>query len=776
MLNDQVVDDDLPPMLEEDPLTSPVNNEKTNQLSPQFFEHLKQQNQLLQESICQIKMTSVATTPIRTEYKGKTLMDASKSGDLPLLFLLISWGNSVNQTEPIRNATPLHWAAYHGHEDCVVCLLQHGANPNVQDSQEAQTPLMWACMGGHMGVVQTLVERFRVDAFSFLDAQQASVLTHCSQGGHTLVLHFLLNKLKQHRSEPLFDRDVANPLLLDCEKHTVLHWAAYNGHLATLKYWTKILFTEASKDPEIIWNWLTAVDVHKRTTIHWCARQGHLNVLRYLLSTLLLVPGKRTGAVVSVLNWKDSDGHTALLWAKKRNHVSLVNVIESFLRSDGLQPNSNDSEVITIEDDDEDDEHTTMIISDSSQSIRTNKNTVPPLLYVKPETNWEMIRSPKQLRRLLLAFFIYPVSCLLVSVLAPLIVLPSLIALIATAIFMSRRLLDITSGKTAQRDASLFGVYAGSIFLIIYIFFIYIRPVSATWIQVLMLLVSGTCSITTFVYIIQADPGYIYAPPLDSNFNELENPISYTRDEKEILEAAERGQIDAKSHCLTCMIKKPLRSKHDRVTDRCVSRFDHYCSWINMPVGNRNHVMFMAFVWSTLVVVGSINWAIIWYLINHLSDLSLLNALFVESPLPTYGLGYGFIVLVPLGLLTLGQTKNIFINMTGNESMFISKYPWLVQVPTSRASFMTKFEDNYIRSNVMNLFDRGYIGNFTEFFFGKGGVQWDRVYTWYPTAFARSWLSKRGVACPESVDFTTKPMTIVKQECDGNHGEHGHSH
>ncbi len=42
MLNDHVEDDDLPPMLEEDPLI--LNEAKTDQLSPQFYEQLQQQN------------------------------------------------------------------------------------------------------------------------------------------------------------------------------------------------------------------------------------------------------------------------------------------------------------------------------------------------------------------------------------------------------------------------------------------------------------------------------------------------------------------------------------------------------------------------------------------------------------------------------------------------------------------------------------------------------------------------------------------------------------
>lgn len=55
------------------------------------------------------------------------------------------------------------------------------------------------------------------------------------------------------------------------------------------------------------------------------------------------------------------------------------------------------------------------------------------------------------------------------------------------------------------------------------------------------------------------------------------------------------GQLyQAGSVCSTCHIVRPARSKHCRVYDQCVYKFDHYCVWIGNCVGGLNHRYFVA--------------------------------------------------------------------------------------------------------------------------------------------------------------------------------------
>jgi palmitoyltransferase ZDHHC4 len=58
--------------------------------------------------------------------------------------------------------------------------------------------------------------------------------------------------------------------------------------------------------------------------------------------------------------------------------------------------------------------------------------------------------------------------------------------------------------------------------------------------------------------------------------------------------------------CATCAVPKVARSKHCRVCNHCVAKFDHHCIWLNACVGERNHRWFMAYLLSntTLLLYG----------------------------------------------------------------------------------------------------------------------------------------------------------------------------
>jgi ankyrin repeat protein len=140
------------------------------------------------------------------------IISAVKLGDFDLVQRhLEKEPDALNQTDAEYGGTPLHWAAFKGHDAIAALLISMGANVGALNSG-GRTPLAIALATGHAGVAR------------LLNASEPLIIRAVRSGDIAAV-----EELLTVRPRAVRDADAKSAA-------TALHWAAFRGQARIARY------------------------------------------------------------------------------------------------------------------------------------------------------------------------------------------------------------------------------------------------------------------------------------------------------------------------------------------------------------------------------------------------------------------------------------------------------------------------------------------------------------------------------------------------------------
>jgi cytohesin len=96
--------------------------------------------------------------PPTTKAPDISIWEAAATGNIEAVKQHLAAGTDVNARHKSGGLTPLHFAAYYGHEEIVELLITKGANVNAKE-EKGWTPLHFAAYYGHEEIVELLITK-----------------------------------------------------------------------------------------------------------------------------------------------------------------------------------------------------------------------------------------------------------------------------------------------------------------------------------------------------------------------------------------------------------------------------------------------------------------------------------------------------------------------------------------------------------------------------------------------------------------------------------------
>ncbi|KAL6079398.1 Palmitoyltransferase zdhhc13 [Balamuthia mandrillaris] len=525
---------------------------------------------------------------------------------------------------------------------------------------------------------------------------------------------------------------------------TALHYAAYTGRAELVAY---LLDCGATIDPISI--------KEKQTPLHWAAISGHSRLVVRLAEegadllksdargyngTLLAAMYGHSAVVHYTVAMKgvpvdcqDSEGHTPLHWAVYARYEHVARLLLTL----GAPINATDNEGLTPL-------HWAALKGNHGMAkfllrrgakldIKDKDGLLPEDLALQKNFKHvaQLLRGARSYNssaeRLywwfwaIIPFLVLPAFLFMVS-LAPF----WIAVLFAAGLWYSLKHFLGHTWPGVEENNPFFVSWFFSSFMVsfwLYMNRIYPETNYYTMLSLTFILVSfAWCGL--YIYLIRSDPGFI--PKSENGVERFYQMLTSDMEPPPVL-------------CSTCLLPRPLRSKHCKGVDRCVARMDHWCVWLNNAVGLNNHrpflvllasIVFMhaTFAYFSLLVLQGLEGSPPLYMLHQ----SIPFYFRTEALISTLVI-YHLLNMVWEIVAVYQQVSLLLRDLTVNEYMNVHRY-WYLESGVARRGLF-----GYPHVNIIhNPFDEGTAANLRNFVNGYPDHHYFSLYSLPPSSAAAS--------------------------------------